>query len=166
MHFGQIKRREFFSLLGGAAAWPLAARGQQPVLPVVGFLRRTAADSSAHLLEAFRRGLAEAGFVEGQNLTIDYRWADDQVDRLAALTADLVRRQAAVIVHPTASGCGCQDGHGRQRRWCSWWAAIRSGPASCQALNRPGGNVTGVYLHHYRSGGQAAWASARAGSQS
>jgi putative tryptophan/tyrosine transport system substrate-binding protein len=90
----------FITLLGGAAAaWPLAARAQQqPALPLVGFLRSTTAAGSEHLVAAFRRGLNEAGFVEGQNVTVEYRFADDQDDRIPAMAAELVRRQVAVIV--------------------------------------------------------------------
>ena len=93
MHFDQLKRREFISLLGGgAAAWPLAARAQQP--PVIGFLRPSTAEGSQHLLAAFRRGLGEAGFVEGRN-AIEYRWADERFERLPALADELVRRRVA-----------------------------------------------------------------------
>src|SRR5262245_23660161 len=92
-----IARRELLAALGGAAAWPLAARAQQPVLPVVGFIRTTSADDSVKLVEAFRRGLGEAGYVEGRNVVIEHRYAQGQIDRLPALAADLVARRVAVL---------------------------------------------------------------------
>src|SRR3979490_1524604 len=93
-----VRRREFIALAGGAAAWPLAARAQQPTMPVIGFLSARSPDDTTHLLAGFRQGLADGGFIERQNVTIEYRWAEGQYERLPALAAEIARRAVALIV--------------------------------------------------------------------
>ena len=95
-----IKRRQFIAGLGSAAAWPLAARAQQATLPVVGFVNPGSADAGADNIAAFRKGLGETGYVDGQNATVEYHWLEGQYDRLPALMADLVRRRVAVVATP------------------------------------------------------------------
>ena len=139
-----IKRRAFITLLGGAAvAWPLAVRAQQPTMPVLGFLRSTSAAGSEQLIAAFRQGLKEAGFVEGQDVAIDFRWGDDQPDRLPGLAADLVRRQAAVIIaNVSATRAAMAATTAIPIVFLSGADPVRRGLVG--SLNRPGGNVTGV----------------------
>src|SRR5215510_6091629 len=98
MPFDQLKRREFMTLLGGAAAWPLTARAQQRSPPVIGFINAGSPDAQSDRVRAFRQGLKDTGHVDGENITIEYRWGENQTDRLPSLVAELVRLQVAVIV--------------------------------------------------------------------
>src|SRR5262245_24519385 len=141
-----MRRREFITLLGGAATWPLVAVAQQSAIPTIGFLRSTRPDASTDLVVALRKGLKETGYFEGQNVNIEYRWAENRQERLSALAADLVRQGCVVIM------AGGIDAAFAAKAATSTIPIIfatgddplRSGLVG--SLNRPGGNATGVFF--------------------
>jgi putative ABC transport system substrate-binding protein len=139
-----MRRREFIALMGSVAAWPLTARAQQPATPVIGFVNSASPQGYARPLAAFLKGLSETGYVDGQNVTIDYRWAEDHADRLPELTADLVRRRVAVIVATTTQAALAAKAATTTVPIVFETASdpIRLGLVA--SLNRPGGNLTGV----------------------
>jgi putative ABC transport system substrate-binding protein len=139
-----MRRRDFITWLGGlTAAWPLTGRAQQTAMPVIGYLESKGAAASAYQLEAFRKGLAEAGLIEGRNVAIEFRWADDQLEKLPAMAADLVRRRVRAIVTVNTSTPAAKAATSTiPIVLISGGDPVEAGLVT--SLNRPGGNVTGV----------------------
>jgi putative ABC transport system substrate-binding protein len=154
-----IHRREFITLVGGAAAWPLAARGQQASMPVIGYLSGSAPEDRRHLVAAFRRGVRESGLIEDQNVAMEYRWAQNDYGRLPDLASDLIRRQVSLIAATDTPSSAAAKAISTTIPivFTSGGDPVKEGLVA--SFNRPGGNITGITFLVARF--QAAWAFAR-----